>query len=174
MNHRYTIIYKNVELRPLYQNDIENLRNWRNDEKNTKFLRKIPFISSDAQEQWYRKYLANPDEMCFSIYEIHELNRIVGSLSLYNFSNAQAEFGKILIGDEEAHGKKIGVNSIIALLSIAFFQLDLSRVYLHVFNNNKPAKHVYETVGFEIEKTSVVDGMEELLMSISSEKFKMK
>ncbi len=148
MEHNYSVKNKNILLRPLYEKDIELLRNWRNDKNNARFLRQIPFITHEAQKQWYEKYLNNNDEICFAIEEREELNRLVGSLSLYNFKGDTAEFGKILIGDKEAHGRKIGYNATVAALKIAFDDLNLKRVVLEVYENNLAAKRIYEKTGF--------------------------
>lgn len=148
MNHSYSIRNKNVFLRPLEKNDIEKLREWRNDKKNSKFLRQIPYITEDAQKRWFENYLNNEDEICFAIEECEQLNRIVGSLSLYNFCGDTAEFGKILIGDEEAHGKKVGYNATVAALKIAFEVIKLKRVVLEVYEDNVAAKTIYEQAGF--------------------------
>lgn len=148
MYHSYSIRNKNVLLRPLEKNDIEKLREWRNDKNNSKFLRQIPYITEDAQKRWFEKYLENEDEICFAVEECEQLNRIVGSLSLYNFSGDTAEFGKILIGDEEAHGKKIGYNATIAALKIASDTLKLKKIVLEVYDDNIAAKKIYEKAGF--------------------------
>lgn len=148
MNHNYTIKNQNVFLRPLGENDIELLRNWRNDKSNSKFLRQIPYITKEAQKQWFVNYLNNADEICFAIEECCELNRVVGSLSLYNFNGDTAEFGKILIGDIEAHGKQIGFNATVAALRIAFETLKLKKVVLEVYEENIAAKRIYEKAGF--------------------------
>ena len=125
MNHNYEITYKNVRLCPLSEKDIENLRVWRNDEGNSKYLRKIPYITPDGQRNWFDDYLKNEDEFCFSIIENQNLKRVVGSLSLYNFHEDSCEFGKILIGDNEAHGRRIGVNAAVAETMIAFSEIHL-------------------------------------------------
>lgn len=167
MIHNYTSKFKNVVLRPLSENDIEYLRVWRNDSNNSKYLRQIPYITPEMQKSWFNNYLNNNDEMCFSIYENEELNRIVGSLSLYEFIGRQAEFGKILIGDPEAHGKSIGCNSILAVLKIAFETLNLKKVVLHVYEENIVAKHIYEKVGFLKCSSKSVNGMIENYMEFS-------
>ena len=149
MNHSYSIRNKNVFLRALEKNDIEKLRKWRNDKKNSKFLRQIPYITKDAQKRWFEKYLKNEDEICFAVEECEQLNRIVGSLSLYNFSDDTAEFGKILIGDEEAHGKKVGYNATVAALRIAFDVLKLKKIVLEVYEDNFSARTIYEQAGFQ-------------------------
>lgn len=171
MKHNYNYTFKNVSIRPLSECDIEFLREWRNDETNTKYLRKLPYITSEMQQSWFEKYLSDNDEICFAIEEIKELNRIVGSLSLYNFKEKQAEFGKILIGCHQAHGKNIGVNSIIALLHVAFNDLNLDKVVLHVYADNKGAVHVYEKVGFSRIDIHKTDNLDEYLMEISKEKY---
>ena len=45
MKHQYSAIYDNVYIRPLDKSDIEKLREWRNNNEKTKYLRKIPYIT---------------------------------------------------------------------------------------------------------------------------------
>lgn len=150
MNHSYSAALDNVELRPLRKDDIEFLRNWRNDPKNTGFLSKLPFITPEMQEKWFGSYLSNDDEMIFAIVENKELNRIVGSFSLYNFGENDVEFGKFLIGDAEAHGRNIGFNTLTAMKKIVFEHLDKKTIKLHVFKDNIPAVKIYTKAGFKV------------------------
>lgn len=171
MNHNYEFSYKNVYIRPLSIQDIELLRNWRNDEKNTKYLRKLPYITEDMQSEWFRTYITNQDEYCFAIEEIEECKKTVGSLSLYNFNDNRAEFGKILVGDSNAHGKNVGYNSIVAVLYIAFNKLNLDEVFLHVFMDNQCAMHVYSKIGFRVVEIKEIDEKEDCLMVITETDF---
>lgn len=166
MNHNYTAHCQNVTIRPLQTGDIEFLRVWRNDENNTKYLRKLPYITQDMQKKWYENYLQNEDEFCFSIIET-ELQRVVGSLSLYNFKGNTAEFGKILIGDSEAHGRNTGYNAIMAVIGIAFNELHLERIVLRVYAENSKALHLYEKVGFRLVSGGISEGMEEYHMELT-------
>lgn len=170
MKHTYIKEYQNVRIRPLDKADLEFLRNWRNNVENSKYLTSIPYITSEMQEKWYIRNLDDADEITFAIDEIDELRRVVGSLSLYNFETKKAEFGKILVGDNEAHGKNVGVNSIKAVLDIAFNELNLKEVYLHVYKNNKSAVNVYRKVGFVIVDEHITESGIELLMSIKDER----
>lgn len=172
MKHNYIAYYANVFIDQLREEDIERIRGWRNDPSNTIYLRKIPYITSEMQKKWYCRYLENSDEMTFAIREIKDLHRIVGSLSLYHFSNHQVEFGKILIGDPDAHGKGIGFNSLIAVLSIAFEQLNMESVFLHVFEENIPAVTIYKRAGFSVTESHLLDEKMELTMVISKEQFR--
>ena len=166
MDHNYTGQYQNVTLFPLSKQHIQLLRNWRNDSKNAKYLRSIPFITPDMQEQWYEDYLKNEDEICFVIFENQVLNRVVGSLSLYDFNGNQAEFGKILIGDAEAHGKSVGYHAILAVLRIAFEELKLETVVLHVYEENIAARHIYEKAGFKKIDSKPINDMTENYMEL--------
>lgn len=150
MNHSYSAVFDNVELRPLKKEDIEFLRNWRNNSDNAKYLSKLPFITPEMQEKWFESYLLNNDELVFAIIENDKLNRIVGSLSLYNFGEINVEFGKFLIGDIEAHGRNIGYNALTAVKKIVFDQLNKKNIKLHVFKDNIPAVKVYIKAGFKI------------------------
>ena len=150
MKHNYKTTFKNIQLRPLDAGDIELLRSWRNNPENTRFLSKIPFITKEMQDEWFKRYLNNIDEICFAIYEVNELHRCVGSLSLHDFNDDSCFLGHVLIGDKEAHGKKIGVNASIAATNIAFDLLGVNTVKLTVFSENIAAFKVYQQAGFQI------------------------
>lgn len=150
MKHRYGAVYDNVRIRPLEKGDIENLRKWRNNAEKTQFLRKIPYITSDMQEKWYEEYLKNSDEITFAIDEITDLNRMVGSVSLYNFQNDTAEIGKIQVGDEEASGRGIGRKSLVMAMKIAFELLGIKKIVGAVHQNNIAAHKNDIKIGFLI------------------------
>lgn len=171
MKHNLSSVFKNITVSPLSEKEIEFLRIWRNNADNTKFLRKIPYITSEMQEEWFAKYLDNQDEICFSVFENNLLNRCVGSASLYNFAGDSAEFGQILIGDPEAHGKNVGYHTVIAVLSIGFEELQLKKIILHVYSANKGALHIYEKAGFTVTDIHLNDNMEEYTMTVDRERF---
>ena len=169
MEHNFKKQYKNVLIRPLGEQDIEQIRKWRNDSANTQYLRKLPYITAVMQKAWYEGYLTNSDEMMFGIVEQNELKRLVGSMSLYNFKSDCVEFGKILIGDNEAHGRKVGVNALKALTELVFEELNIHKIILHVYAANVGAIKVYKEVGFKVNKVQVTDGYEEFVMEIIDE-----
>lgn len=171
MKHDFFKEYKNIRIRPIEILDIELLRMWRNDKKNTQYLSQIPFITSEMQLNWYKNMEIKENEYAFAIDETKILERCVGSFSLYNFSERKCEFGKILIGDEEAHGKKVAANSIVAALLVCFEKFELDKVFLHVYKENFIAIKVYEQVGFIKQDEYNTELGKELVMEITKEQF---
>ena len=174
MNHNFCAEYDNVRIRPLYQEDIENLRVWRNNTQQTRFLRPIGTITREMQEKWFEKYLENPFEIVFAIEEICDLNRMVGSLALYDIKENVAEIGKIQIGDPEASGRGIGRKSLVMAMKIGFELLRLKKIIASVHQDNITARTNDLRIGFEIvgEHESVVGGIEDEL-EIDYEKLRL-
>lgn len=167
MQHCIEMQIENVIIRPLFLEEIESLRVWRNNPENTKYLKQIPYITPEMQQNWYENDLLDQDCMTFAIVETSKLNRIVGSLAIYDFKQDQAEVGKILVGDPEAHGISVGTNAFKAAVKVAFDVLEKEKVVLHVFSDNIPAVKSYKKAGFVIEDEHVTDGKNEYLMSIN-------
>ena len=165
MNHNYYAKYKNIILRPLMHDDIEQLRVWRNDRYATRFLRQIGYITPEQQEKWFQSYLRRIDELTFAIVETEELNCIVGSVSIYDINGNQAEFGKIQIGASNAHGKGIGRISSVMVLALGFEKLGLKKITACVHQENFPAHSNYLRIGFEItgRQESAVGGFEDII-----------
>lgn len=152
MDHNYIEQYENVKVRPLLVEDIEQLRIWRNDTEKTKFLRKLDYITPEMQLQWYKNYLNNPNEIVFAIEEIGTLNRMVGSVALYDIKNGQAEIGKIQIGDDEAHGKGVGRKALKLVTEIGFDKLVLKTIIARVNKNNIPSYKNFISADFICDK----------------------
>ena len=89
MKHCIEMQIENVMIRPLLLEEIELLRRWRNNPENSKYLRSIPFITPEMRWKWYEKDLLDDNCMTFAIIETGKLNRIVGSMSIYNFKQDQ-------------------------------------------------------------------------------------
>lgn len=168
MKHNYYAEYDNVRLRPLSEKDIEKLRIWRNDAENGKYLRKIGYISQEMQREWFQTYLENKDEIIFAIEETKEFGCLVGSVSLYNFTKEQAEFGKILIGDRRTSGRGIGRISSVLTMHIGFECLDINKIVASVHEKNLRAYSTYMKIGFEVVgKHPFGDGDYELEIEMS-------
>ncbi len=165
MNHSLFGKYLNVELRPICSCDLEPLRKWRNDKNATSFLTPIDPITIESQKKWFRDYIVDENIYTFAIVEKEHLNRIVGSVSLYNFRGLVAEIGKIQIGDTEAHGMGIGKKALVICAKIGFEHLGLSLIDGAVHQQNIAAHKNDIAVGFAVvgQKPSVAGGLEDII-----------
>ena len=150
LEHNYHAEYENIRIRPLKKEDIENLRIWRNDNEQTRFLRKIGHITKEMQENWYEKYLKDPDVITFAVEETEKIKCMVGSLALYNFQGDEAEIGRLQIGDLSARGMGIGGTSFVLAMAIGFQKLGLQRIYASVHQENIAAYKSYLRIGFQV------------------------
>ena len=150
MEHFIVAQFENILIRPLEIRDIELLRQWRNDEKISTYLAPIPYISVEMQKNWFDRYLLDKDNITFVIEENQLLKRVVGSISIYGFQEDQAEIGKIVIGDEEAHGKQVGYRALLLALSYGYKFLRINKFLLNVHEDNVAARTIYQKVGFKI------------------------
>lgn len=161
------VTYGNMMLLPLNKGHIEKLRNWRNDDNQTEFLRRIDYITEEKQLEWFQKYCVDETQIVFAIYENEELNRMVGSVALYNIDleKRTSEVGRIQIGDHEAHGKGLGRTSLVGAIKVAFQCLGIRKIEASVHKDNIAAHRNDMKIGFRIvgEVESVVGGKEDLI-----------
>lgn len=171
MNHQYCAESNTIRIRPLKRQDIEYLRQWRNDPELSRYLSPIPYISPESQQEWFDRYLADDDILFFSII-VKERDAVVGSVAVYGMHEGQCEVGRIVIGDSSVHGKGIGYGSLLMAMAIAVNRLDIRTVRLDVHEDNAPARRIYEKAGFHIVGSHpFAKGGLELEMEISATEF---
>lgn len=170
MKHSIYAKYKNVMLRPVTPDDIENLRCWRNDPNNAKYLRPIGIITPEMQLVWYEEDLKNVNIYTFAVEETEGIKQIVGSVALYDFQDDYVESGSLMLGNKNARGI---VPTIIKLvLHIAFTHFKCARVYASVNTKNIPSVMTNIKVGFEkIGKFESAWGDEGYDLVMTKEKF---
>lgn len=166
MEHSFGAKHENVLLRPLLFEDLEKLREWRNDTQLSKYLMPINYISSKAQQEWYLKYLEENNCIFFSIKEV-TLNSVVGALAIYNMQPNSADIGKIVVGDSRAHGKSIGYIALLMAMKIGIQFMNLKTYTLSCHENNISALKTYLKAGFSrIGEHSFSKGGYEIEMSL--------
>lgn len=169
MKHSFCSEYDFLRIRPLYIEDIEFLRCWRNDAELSKYFTPIHEITPLMQERWYEAYLNDNDIITFTIEEIVKLKRIVGSVSLYGFHDGIAEIGKIVVGDLEARGKKIGYYAMLMALYLGIEKLNIKKFILSCHEDNIAALKNYKRIGFmECGRHKFIKGGFEIEMNLDS------
>jgi RimJ/RimL family protein N-acetyltransferase len=142
-----------IQLRALEPDDLDRIYEWHNDRSLYEMLGgPFRFVSREAVQAWLsRKTAFLSDEINLAIC-IKESDKHIGNLYLHQIHwiirSARLE---IFIGDHGERSKGYGQSAIRQLLTYAFEDLGLKKVYLDVLSDNLAAIHIYEKLGFEIE-----------------------
>jgi len=146
-----------IRLRAAEREDIPIFLKWINDEEITENLELLYPMSRTEEEQWYDKMLTRPDAEHIMVIEVQqtskgETNIPIGTCKFFNIDwrNRSSELG-IMIGEKAFWNQGFGTETMRLLLRHGFSTLNLHRIWLQVFANNKRAIHVYEKVGFKHE-----------------------
>jgi len=133
-------------LRPVEKEDLPRYIRWLSDTDVLAYFGSyLPFTIVN-EETWYESMSKDQSVINFAItYE----GRHVGGcgFSNINYRQQSAEVG-LFIGEKEVWDKGLGQDTLRTMLTYGFDQLNLHRIYLRVFAENKRAIHAYEKVGF--------------------------
>lgn len=166
------LLGEKVYLAPLEKSDSDKFFEWINNRslviKNSNYKP----IDKVLHENWFNSIVKNETVRIFAIRKKDD-EMLIGSCQLYSIDwiNSSAEL-QIRIGAEGERGQGLGTETVRVLLSYAFKDLNLHRVYLHVYENNLPAIKTYEKTGFTREgilrEANFIDGeyVNIILMSV--------
>lgn len=139
-------------LRRLELKDIDGMLEWMHDEEINKFFQ-YPFANSTAEsvEEFIETSFSDVNQH-FAI--VNEKDEYLGTISLKNISNQNrcAEYAIVL--RKCAQGSGIAQIATDELVSYAFIQLHLHKIYLNVLSDNQRARKLYEKCGFFLEGVS--------------------
>lgn len=153
------IVDNDITLKPIREKDIESIRIWRNEAAMKGVFIDSTLITVDQQIKWYYSYKNNNTDRMFMI-KLNDKN--IGTVALYNINNREksAEFGRLLIGDIDSRGKGIGDKVTQMICGYGFNKLNLEKINLEVFKENKYALNIYEKIGFkEYAKRKVLNNL---------------
>ena len=139
---------KNVTLRPITMDDIDNLLEWFNDPEVCQFItRRLP-MQKESEEEWIISLGKRQDTNVTFMMETTDTQEALGTIGLgFRWIHRRAGFG-IAIGNKEHWGKGIGTEATNLILDYAFNTLNLRKVNLEVLANNPRAIRCYEKCGF--------------------------
>lgn len=140
---------ENLTLRPITEADTDNIVRWRNLESVKRNLYARDEVTRESHLRWLHEQVQT--QRCVQ-YILETSHGDIGTVFLKNIDNfhKKAEYG-IFIGEEAARGKGYGRRATEQMLRIAFEELGLNRVSLHVFEENLPGIRAYEHAGFKTE-----------------------
>ena len=132
-------------LRSLARQDLPMIAGWRNhpDARSCLFS-PYPIVMS-YQDHWYDEYLKQGNSIIFVI-SPGTTSQPVGMVGLDHIDhrNQSAEYGRMLIGEAQCRGKGYAKDATKTLLTYAFKDLNLNRIYLRVYEEHVKAISLYE------------------------------
>lgn len=166
-----------VALTTLRPEDSPTLFQWINDRELVLFNSAYRPVSQAEHDAWFESIRQRSDMFIFGI-RLCETDQLIGSCQLHSINaiSRSAEL-QIRLGVSAERGKGYGTEAVKLLLQFAFSELNLHRVYLHVFATNPRAIQVYEKSGFVREgllrEAAFIDGrfIDVFVMGILDEEY---
>ncbi len=146
-----------VKIIPLDENHDKYIVKWRNDPEISACLFNDGEISLKSHRKWFETYAKSISRKEFVIYiSLEDIPIGTVGLSSIDNINRKAEYG-ILIGERQYAGKGYAKEASMLVMEYAFKLLNLNKVYLRVFEDNKRAVEMYKILGFSIDGISRQD-----------------
>ena len=137
-----------LELKPLSESTLEQVRQWRNDEQTKQYMEFRGEISSENQQKWFSSI---QNAYYFIIYSGSVPIGLI-DLKKIDFMSKTAESG-LLIGNKDFVGTGITLGASILLLDFAFDQLGLESVNAKISKENHEAEKYNQLLGFELNQS---------------------
>ena len=138
-----------IILRAIERKDLPNYVQWLNDPVVLEYFGAHLPLSLAQEEGWYENMLQDSSVCNFAV-ELEGQHIGGGGFSSIDGRHRNAEVG-LFIGLPELWNQGLGRDVLETLIRFGFQQLNLHRIYLRVFAENKRAVHMYDKVGFRQE-----------------------
>ena len=137
-----------VRLREIRETDLPFLNRCRNKYAVSKSLNSFLPQNIEKERQWF----STPKGEIHFLVEING-EQAVGQASLVNFSPRDKKAELTIFIDDEFWGCGYGEIATILMIHYGFTELNLHKIYLHVYESNENAKKMYKSIGFVKEGT---------------------
>ncbi len=143
-----------IRLRAIEEDDLPRFVTWLNDPEVLRNLLIYTPMSFAQEKSWYAEMLkqhVDVQPLCIDVKTSNEWEH-AGNISFANLNthDHSAEVG-IFIGRKDLWGKGYGTEAMRLMVDYGFRQLNLNRIYLHVFETNPAGIRSYEKAGFSLE-----------------------
>lgn len=136
-----------IELQPFSEKDFETFKSWITNEDELYQFAGTIFSYPLTNEQLYN-YIKMTDKKPLKVV-LNSTNKTIGHCEL-NYENGNHRLSRILIGNKELRGQKIGEQIVRKMVNLFFDNEKTNEVDLNVFDWNKMAIKCYQKVGFKI------------------------
>jgi RimJ/RimL family protein N-acetyltransferase len=139
---------RRVTLGAVRAEDLPRLWEWINDREQVIYNAAYKPVSEPEHLAWFEQVSRNPRVKIFALRDAAD-DVLVGTCQLHSIDCvARAAELQIRIGDVGKRDAGLGTDAVRQLTEFGFRDLNLNRIYLHVFATNARAIHVYEKAGF--------------------------
>jgi len=151
-----------VMIGPLMAADLVPLFNWFNDVETARLDAAYRPVDWPSHQTWFETVGRDFSKVFFALRRNGEPN-ILGFVTIANINavHRSAEIG-VRIGDEKNRNQGFGTQALGLGLDFCWRHLNLQRVWLHAFQHNQRALHIYAKAGFKKEgllrRAAYVDG----------------
>lgn len=140
-----------IELKQFDSTDFSRLINWVDSEK---LLIQFagPIFTFPLTTNQLVIYITDKSRFPFKVIET-KTDEVIGHAEIYLSKNKSAKLCRILIGNKDNRGKRIGQAIVNELVKFSLNTLGATKIELNVFDWNTSAIKCYEKAGFIINKT---------------------
>jgi RimJ/RimL family protein N-acetyltransferase len=143
-----------LRLRAIEREDLPRFVTWFNDPEVTRGLLRFLPLSLIQEEKWFENQLQQPEETQPLAIEVRSQGawRHIGAIGFHqiDWRNRSGDIG-IVIGEKSCWNQGYGTEATGLLIKHGFDTLNLHRISLRVFENNRRAIKCYEKLGFVVE-----------------------
>jgi RimJ/RimL family protein N-acetyltransferase len=143
-----------IRLRAAEKEDIPQFLRWVNDADVAENLLLVFPISRHEEEQWYASMMERPPSEHVMVIEVKETKKGEKNIPIGNIQfleidwrNRSTEIG-IMIGEKSYWNQGYGTEAMRLMINYGFHTLNLHRIWLRVFEQNKRGIRAYEKAGF--------------------------
>lgn len=136
-----------IRLIRLQEEDIELVRNWRNQHEIASKMEYREYITAEDQKKWFRTINNKYNYYFLIIYK----NKKVGLINAKNYDPSRG-FGEggIFIGEQTFVDSFAAVYSTLCLLNFIFFKLHLKQSNARILRNNLKAIQYNKLIGYKL------------------------
>lgn len=143
---------KKLFFRPVEEEDLETLRGWLNDPSISDLVVGWSFPVSRAEQQaWFQASLADRSTRRFVVESPED--GVVGLTGLWQIDwHDRRALTALKLGAAETRGRGLGTDAILTMMSYAFYEVGLNRLWSDILTHNTASYKAYvEKCGWRVE-----------------------
>lgn len=146
-----------IDLVPITKENLNDIVNLRNQEKNRYFLNQQSIIDYNSQLKWYNNYLKIETDIYWAIY--NKNNQFIGTIRIYDidFNKNICEQGSFMIDSQFSNDAPYAVEAELLSLDFAFYELKIKNVINEDREDNKIMNNLSKKVGFKFIKNTLIN-----------------